>query len=608
MRRYVLPIVFTSVILLDGCGLRPLTTSAPTETDDTAQQQSEVQQHAQNSLDEAEALLRSGANTKARGVLAAIDTQQLSPEQQAQFGLLNAQIDLSTGDPEKALQSLDNVVAQNLSPEDRKTYHQSRAFAYSLTDRLLDVVRERIALAPLLITAEERSENQKAIFEALNQLPPAALQNPQHDEIGGWMALTMLFKRYPQGSAGFDAALRQWQSHYPQHPADLKLLSHYSVNAPGTFYPLRNIAVLLPASGPFAQAAQAIKAGFLAAEKANHGDKPKIRFYDSEAALPGVLYQQAVTDGADLVVGPLEKDKLKLLAATQLTVPVLALNDAPGVSAPNLYKFALNPSDEAEQAAFKAISAGYHRAAILVPNTDLGKRTAQGFSEAWRNNGGVILKTVYFDAQSNDFTQALGKLLNFDESTARFRQVSEVVPALQFKPRQRGDIEVIFINADPAAARALNQQIRALQLNGIAVYATPHLYSNNPDPAQDESLDGITFCDIPWFFPSAYHDDIDAVALQAPWKQMQSIYLRLLAMGIDAYNLTGRLQQLDQDEYAGATGNLLRLPDGRIRRNLFCARFLNGIPEPLGFASTPRNNNASSSTAHVEDASRTSIP
>lgn len=607
MHRRIVPIVFVYLMLLNGCGMRPLTTSVPGATDDAARQ-TEAQQHIQTSLDEAEALLRSGDNTQARGILAAIDTPLLSPGQQARFALLHAQIDLSSGDPEKALQSLDTIAAQNLSPEERKTYHESRAFAYSLSDRPLDVVRERIALAPLLMNAEQRSENQKAIFEALNQLPPSALQHPQRDELGGWMALTLLLKRYPQGSAGLDAALRQWQSTYPQHPADLKLLSHYSVNAPGTFYPLRNIAVLLPASGNFAPAAEAVKAGFLAAEKANRGDKPKIRFYDSEAALPGALYQQAVADGADLVVGPLEKDKLKQLAATQLTVPVLALNDAPGVSAPNLYKFALNPSDEAEQAAFKAISAGYHRAAILVPNTDIGKRTAQGFSEAWRNNGGVILKTVYFDAQSSDFTQALGKLLNFDESASRFRQVSEIVPALQFKPRRRGDIEVIFINADPAAARALNRQIRALQLDGVAVYATPHLYSNNPDPAQDESLDGITFCDIPWFFPSAYHDDIDAVALQAPWKQMQSIYLRLLAMGIDAYNLTGRLQQLDKDEYAGATGNLLRLPDGRIRRNLFCARFSNGIPEPLGFASAPPANNAHSNTAHVEDASRTAIP
>jgi outer membrane PBP1 activator LpoA protein len=588
MRRNVLPVFFSSVMLLSGCSPQNLAPDVESGIYKSSRQLTEAQRRNQSRLSEADALIRSGNNNKARAVLDATDAQQLSNGQLAQLDLLYAQLHLNAGSLEKALQRLDNIAPQDLNAQNRRIYHQSRAFAYSLTDRPLSAAEERIALAPLLTSAKEQNDNQTAIFDALNLLPAAVLQNWNPDTLGGWMALILLLKQYPQGGAGFDAALQQWQKIYPRHPADIKLLQNYTASAQSSFPPLRNIAVLLPESGPLAQAAQAIKAGFLAAEKENSGDKPKIRFYDSEAGLPGLLYQQAVADGAGLIVGPLEKDKLKILAeTTPLTVPVLALNHVPGLTAQNLYQYTLSPIDEAEQAVAKAWSEGYRNALILVPNTDLGKRLAQGYADAWRDHNGVILKTLYFDPKSGDFTQPIEKLLNFDESANRYRQISELIPGLQFAPRRREDADVIFMTADPAAARALNRQLKTYRLDGVAVYATPHLYGNAPDPAQDEALDGITFCDIPWFFPGAYRDTIDAAALQQPWKQMQSIYLRLLAMGIDAYHLTGRLQQSDKEEYPGATGNLLRLPDGRIRRNLFCARFSNGIPEPLGFTAAP---------------------
>ncbi|MGR8934773.1 MAG: penicillin-binding protein activator [Gammaproteobacteria bacterium] len=591
MHRTVSPIFVLSVMLLSGCSLQGLLSDSAKEADLAKlqrMQQTEDQRRSQNSLSEAELLLSSGAAGKARALLDTLDSRQLDAGQQAQFNLLYAQIELSIGKPEIALQRLDKITPELLDPPNLRAYRQSRIFAYSLTDQPLAAVQERIELAPLLTDPNEQKANQKALFEALNQQPTDKLESRRADTFGGWMALTLLFKQYPQGSAGFAAALRQWQKIYPRHPADIKLLRNYTVNAPGNFYPLRNIAVLLPQTGNFAQAAQAIKDGFLAAESESRGDKPKLRFYDSAAEQPAVLYRRALADGADLIIGPLEKDTLRQLAeTTQLTAPVLALNEIPGISANNLYQFALSPVDEAEQAAAKARLQGYRKAAILVPNTELGKRIARSYAAAWKQDGGTVLKTVYFNPQSDDFNPAIGKLLNFDESARRYRQVAELVPELQYTPRARQDVEVIFISASPAAARILNRQLKNSQLAGVAVYATPHLYANSANPAEDEALDGITFCDIPWFFPEAYHDTIDSAALQAPWKQMGSFYLRLLAMGIDAYNLSGRLQRLDREEYQGATGNLMRLADGRIRRNLFCARFSNGIPEPLGFAAQP---------------------
>ena len=73
-------------------------------------------------------------------------------------------------------------------------------------------------------------------------------------------------------------------------------------------------------------------------------------------------------------------------------------------------------------------------------------------------------------------------------------------------------------------------------------------------------------------------------ALKETWKQFPSAYLRLIAMGIDAYNLATRLDNLETDPYPGATGNLSLTADQRIQRKLICAKFMDGQPEISDFA------------------------
>ena len=73
------------------------------------------------------------------------------------------------------------------------------------------------------------------------------------------------------------------------------------------------------------------------------------------------------------------------------------------------------------------------------------------------------------------------------------------------------------------------------------------------------------------------------LAMREVWSQFPSSYLRLVAMGIDAYHLAGRLSELATTPYPGATGKLSLTGDNRIKRNLMCAKFANGLPELLGY-------------------------
>jgi len=58
---------------------------------------------------------------------------------------------------------------------------------------------------------------------------------------------------------------------------------------------------------------------------------------------------------------------------------------------------------------------------------------------------------------------------------------------------------------------------------------------------------------------------------------------RLIALGIDAYQLLGHLPQLASQIHAGASGRLSLTSDNRIARQLVCAEFKAGVPVATGF-------------------------
>jgi outer membrane PBP1 activator LpoA protein len=114
-------------------------------------------------------------------------------------------------------------------------------------------------------------------------------------------------------------------------------------------------------------------------------------------------------------------------------------------------------------------------------------------------------------------------------------------------------------------------------------------------------LNKITFCDIPWLFDNVYPGELSRSALRSTWQQFPSIYLRLIAMGIDAYNLVPHLDKLDTVQYQGATGNLLLTREGRIKRNLVCAKFSQGLPNVIGFVKSSAGGYESIATPFEDD-------
>ena len=528
-------------------------------------------------------LIQTGDGTTAKLAADAINPDDLSSEQRTQLSLLHAQILLSFGEAEQAIESLAQIQPQQLNLDNQIKYFQSQAFAYSLTGNLLGSAKSRIELHPLISSPDELEKNQAAILEALRLLPDNTLQTSQTETLSGWLSLAQILKNLNQPD--FNAQISQWRATYPAHPADLNFLNSPQdtpVNSPSQAKAI--IALLLPGSGTFAQAGKAIRAGFMAAyDHADKTSKPAIRFYDSEQSTPQALYNQAVAEGAQLIIGPLAKEQIQSLADTiTFNTPVLALNHIPGLQKNRLYQFSLSPLDDTDQITHKAWEDGHRKILLLIPENAPGKRIANYLTEDWGNQGGTILETQPYNPKETDFSSPIQKLLNLDESERRYDKIRALIPEAKYTPRRRQDADAVLLSAYSPEARSINPQLQFYQAGDLPVYAMPTVYTGQVNATLDADLNKITFCDAPWLFNKAYQGELSMDALKETWKQFPSSYLRLIAMGIDAYNLSTRLDTLETNPYPGATGNLSLTTDQRIRRELTCAKFTAGQPEITG--------------------------
>jgi hypothetical protein len=590
------------LLFFPGCAPAPASTASPEQEvlvtkpfikNEQPEQTTELYQQPaapsfseqnQQRLQFIESLIQAGDGNTAKHDADAINPADLSIEQRAWLSLLYAQILLSFGEAEQAIESLALIQPQQLNLDNQVKYFQSKAFAYSLTGNLLDGAKSRIELHGLITSPDELEKNQAAILEALRLLPDSELQTNQTDALAGWMSLANILKYINQPD--FNAQLNQWRARFPTHPADLSFLDS-SQDSPGNApLQIKAIALLLPGSGSFAQAGKAIRAGFMAAyDHANSATKPTLRFYDSEQSTPQALYNQAVAEGAQLIIGPLDKERIQSLADTvTFNIPVLALNHIPGLQKNLLYQFSLSPLDDAEQITDKAWTDGHQKALLLVPENAPGKRIANYLTEDWQDQGGIILETQTYNPKETDFSIPIQRLLNLNESEQRYNKILGLIPTVKYTPRKRQDADAILLSAYSAEARSINPQLQFYQAGGIPVYAMPNVYTGQVNTSLDADLDKITFCDTPWLFNKVYQGELSMDALKETWKQFPSAYLRLIAMGIDAYNLTTRLDSLETNPYPGATGTLSLTDDRRIQRKLVCTKFTAGQPEISGFA------------------------
>ncbi|RKZ36077.1 MAG: penicillin-binding protein activator, partial [Gammaproteobacteria bacterium] len=500
-----------------------------------------------------------------------------------------------------ALQLLAKSPAGSLDTPMALTVHRLRLDAFARMGRHLEATGERVEMELLLTEEHEIQENRRKIWDTLARLTPRALgafKIAPPDTLGGWVALATATKQYLTHPDLFEKEIARWKAQFPGHPAGPLILPELLASSRVEARPPTNIALLLPLKGPFAGASAAIRDGFLAAWYGDQDNpqRPDIRVLDSSGSDIRGLYDQALTSGTDLVVGPLRKEQVESLAETgAFPVNTLALN-SPGSKAENtaptkasperLYLFTLSPEEEARQVAERAWFDGHVYAAVIAPSGDWGARVSRTFSETWQALGGIVVEQQTFDKAGKDRARAVRDLLNVDESEQRRRALARTLGSpLKYEARRRQDVDFVFMAAFPSQARQLTPQFRFYSALPIPVYATSHVYTGTEDRGADRDIDGVIFPDMPWTVQPKENLASLRTEIAAAWPQSFERFVRLFAFGVDAYHLVpqlGRLKAQPFAEFSGVTGRLSVVGDNQVRRQLSWVRFRGGRPRAYG--------------------------
>lgn len=565
--------------------------------DEAAKQLRELASQApgteQNSL-----LLRAvSAMARAEKILAArqlfntINVNSLNEQQYFLYKLTQAHLSLAERDPDAVLSALilspPDYVSNNLKAE----FHQLRAESYTMLGHRLESARERVIREPFLTDAQQIKENQHAIWEALGLFSERALQqlrtDPAPDTLSGWMEIVQIAKAYQLHPATLQEHLREWRANYPQHPIMDEILANLQNRRQEDVVMPNNIALLLPLSSKFAKAAEAVRDGFLAAYYSHkEHDKQRVRILDTGATPENInsVYQQAVNEGAEFIVGPLDKTAIQTLASNnEINIPTLSLNYGLDENIPdNLYQFGLSPEEEARQVAERTWLDGHVNAVVLIPEGPWGERVHMAFAERWQQVGGKIVEVQTYTAKENDFSKPIKKVMNIDDSQRRYRNLELLLnQKIQFTPRRRQDVDFVFLAAYPRQARQIRPQLKFFHAGDLPVYATSHVYTGNLNQERDRDMDGLAFGDMPWVLSeSTTHRNLRS-ALDPYISKAGNQLQRLYALGIDAYNIIAALNTLKRypyERFDGETGSLNLDAKQRIQRQLTWVKFRSGRP------------------------------
>lgn len=533
------------------------------------------------------------AYANALAALNQIDADALPRERRGDFLVASVDAALGAGDLATAWAAVARppegryAFINDLTAGDVARVADRRAVVLERKGRLVDAARAR-GIATAGLGADLRLRNEQDLWSLLVRLDGDQLRElaqTSEGELAGWVELARIYRSSLDSPSTLGARLADWLDAHPQHPAAQRPPQAITRTRAIGGDPVKRIAVLLPLHGKLASIGRAVQRGTLVAWHAAARDgvkMPELRFYDASRSDFPALYDQAVADGASVVVGPIDKDDVKSLQQRdRLPVPTIALNypDTPGGPA-QLYFFGLSGDDEARQVAQRALADGVRHAVIISPAGDWGRHLATQFGEAFAAGGGDIRGIGEFQG-NGDYGDVVQRLLDTQASELRHDRLQRILGQnLAFEAHRRQDIDSIFLIANTLQATQIVPAIQYHHAGELPAYATS-LVNSSPTRSSGADLKGLRFVETPWV---AYPQNALRRDAESAWSDIDDRYVRLYALGVDALRLGQQLPLLLTSPDAsleGSTGTLTLGTDRRVRRSLVWMQFRDGNAERL---------------------------
>ena len=362
-----------------------------------------------------------------------------------------------------------------------------------------------------------------------------------------------------------------WRSANPTHLANNQPPPETSIR-PGE---PRNIALLLPQSGPLAEASRAIRDGFVAAywstqptNEIEANRRQKILIYDTSGNTMADVVSRAEADGAQILLGPLSKSNVQSMITLQTAIPTIALNrvnptlqqkitEAHGPNG-RIPQLSLAVEDEAVELAKRLSIEGSPRIIVFRDHTSWSHRAYAAFAASISNSVEIVSLTTFDDLK--DVTNAVGRALDIDSSLTRHTNVQRLVRReIEFVPRRRSDIHAVV---GLVGSREYESLVAALDFHfgsDIPLFVTSAaLRSDIPIKKKN----GTRFSALPLtLFSLRLRHNLENAFPAA--KRDPSFY----ALGIDAYRLANQFERLMAGiSIPATTGNLKLSRNSLIQR------------------------------------------
>ena len=408
-------------------------------------------------------------------------------------------------------------------------------------------------------------------------------KNKKNYQHRGWLKLAASSREYqlhPNEQAKIFSA---WRRNWKNHPAAKNPPSYFGGSSFWNSNP-DSIGLLVPLQENYLTPSKTLIDGFMDAyySAMNLPTKkskklPEIRIYDSSSGEIAAVYNQAVKDGMDLIIGPMRQSEVEALGKLDdLPVPTISLNrldSSSAASTDNLYQFGLSTEDELTQIANRAWQRGRRNILMISPDNSWGRKSADFMRQHWVTKGGSMVEDVRYPISVNDFTKFLKQPLQIDLSEKRGLSIKRFINSrVKYSARRRQDIDVVVMLGYPNKARQIKPALDFLYASDIPVMATSHIFSGLEQTGLDRDLSQVEFTSMPWTLKGQLAKELQ------PDKQLHTAYRHLYALGHDSFLIARNLSNLEKSEpfpLFGATG-ILSLQDGTIVREQKWAKFKRG--------------------------------
>ena len=539
-------------------------------------------------------LIENGNYPRIAELLQAVSKQNLPQNLLGLLALRNAETAVAKHDNALALHFLTEGlptlfnIAQ-ASPEVQQKILKTRAQVLEQMQDYASAATQLMHLEVLLTDSGEITDNRTRLWKLLTLLTLQNLEKlyPQltNTTEQGWVALALLSRNEEASPLMKMKWYEDWKQEWPYHPAlsdeppEIALLK-----TPTTEAKLSSVALLLPLSGPEAKRGQSLRDGFLYEYFTTSDDRPALQIYDTAAGTPlQELLDQAATEGAERIVGPVLSENIAAISNSFVQIPVITLGAQAKETllTDDLMSLGLSRDSLATQIADYIYRLNVTKVIVFYSADTSGTEMRQLFRQTWEDKGGTILKQVRLPTNERKYGNLVKKTLHANLSERRQRVVNSIIgQSSDFDVRRRKDVEAFVLFTTPAQARLIKPLLEFYFAGELPVVGGPRVISGISDPDQNKDLRGIVFPDVPGVMhPDKTLQRFASQYLHSNWEKQWRDY----NLGRDAFRVNEQLDTMT-DNPGGILFSLagfFSVSDNRLIRNLQWYKMNSQTIEPL---------------------------